>query len=108
MKRKASRKSRGKRIVTRYLTIMDSMSRDELEGKKAITEPRVKVIARGSGTSMVEVQMLLEEYKNIGKMIGNLSGLNMGQGRRPSNSRQRNAESDEKPAANHAEAWRSH
>jgi signal recognition particle subunit SRP54 len=77
----ASRRSSGKRFLSRYLTIMDSMSRDELDGKKVIQESRIKVIARGSGTSMVEVQMLLEEYKNIGKMIGNLSGLNMGQGR---------------------------
>jgi signal recognition particle subunit SRP54 len=59
---------------------MDSMSKDELEKNKPITDARMKAIARGSGTSMVEVHLLLEEYKNVQKMISNLSKMNMGKG----------------------------
>jgi signal recognition particle subunit SRP54 len=59
---------------------MDSMSKDELDKNKPLTEPRMKAIARGSGTSMLEVHMLLEEFKNVQKMIKNLGGLNMGRG----------------------------
>lgn len=54
---------------------MDSMKTEELETDIGFTEPRIKSIARGSGTSMVEVQMLLEEFKNIKGMVGNLSKL---------------------------------
>lgn len=81
MKRKESRRFSGNFILnSRYLYIMDSMSRDELEKNKAIDEPRMKVIARGSGTSVLEVHLLLEEFKNVQKMIQNLSKVNMGKG----------------------------
>ena len=66
--------------MNRYLTIMDSMSKDELDKNKPLTEARMKAIARGSGTSMLEVHLLLEEFKNVQKMIKNLGGLNMGRG----------------------------
>jgi signal recognition particle subunit SRP54 len=59
---------------------MDSMSKDELDKNKPLTEARMKAIARGSGTSMLEVHLLLEEFKNVQKMIKNLGGLNMGRG----------------------------
>lgn len=70
----------GVKKIKRYLTIMDSMSKDELEKNKPITEARIKAIAMGSGTSMLEVKLLLEEYKNVEKMINNLSKMNMGKG----------------------------
>ena len=56
------------------------MNKDELENNKTINEARMKVIARGSGTSILEVHLLLEEYKNVQKMIENLSKVNMGKG----------------------------
>jgi signal recognition particle subunit SRP54 len=59
---------------------MDSMSKEELDKNKPLTEARMKAIARGSGTSMLEVHLLLEEFKNVQKMIKNLGGLNMGRG----------------------------
>ncbi len=59
---------------------MDSMNRDELEKNKPIDESRMKVLARGSGTSVLEVHLLLEEFKNVQKMIQNLSKVNMGKG----------------------------
>lgn len=59
---------------------MDSMSSAELEKNKPINEARMKVIARGSGTSILEVHLLLEEFKNVQKMITNLSKVNMGKG----------------------------
>lgn len=68
----------GVKKIKRYLTIMDSMKMQELETEQVFTEARIKAIARGSGTSMVEIQMLLEEYKNIKGMVGNLSKLGAG------------------------------
>lgn len=56
------------------------MSRDELDNNKPIPEPRMKTIARGSGTSMLEVHLLLEEFKNVQKMVENLSKVNIGKG----------------------------
>lgn len=70
----------GIKKIQRYLYIMDSMNKDELENNKTINEARMKVIARGSGTSILEVHLLLEEYKNVQKMIENLSKVNMGKG----------------------------
>lgn len=80
-RRKALRRSRGSfKSDFRYLYIMDSMNKDELENNKTINEARMKVVARGSGTSILEVHLLLEEYKNVQKMIENLSKVNMGKG----------------------------
>lgn len=59
---------------------MDSMSKVELDKICQPTEARMKAIARGSGTSMLEVHLLLEEFKNVQKMIKNLSNVNMGKG----------------------------
>lgn len=41
---------------------------------------RVVRIARGSGTSVEEVHLLLEEYKKLSKVVGKLGKTNLGKG----------------------------
>lgn len=60
---------------------MDSMTTAELDGDGALTHSRIVRIARGSGTSVEEVHILLEEYKKLGKVIGKLGKTNLGKGR---------------------------
>ena len=66
--------------MKKYLCIMDSMTDGELDGKQKIDESRIKRIARGSGALIVEVQILLNEYKNFQKMVGKMGGLIKGGG----------------------------
>ena len=66
--------------MKKYLCIMDSMTDGELDGKQKIDESRLKRIARGSGALIVEVQILLNEYKNFQKMVGKMGGLIKGGG----------------------------
>ena len=66
--------------MKKYLCIMDSMTDGELDGKQKIDESRIKRIARGSGALIVEVQILLTEYKNFQKMVGKMGGLIKGGG----------------------------
>ena len=47
--------------IKRFIYIMDSMTPDELDKDQPITEEsRIKRIAKGSGTSIFEVKVLLE------------------------------------------------
>ena len=58
--------------IKRFLCIMDSMTDAELDCKAKIDDSRIKRIARGSGALIVEVQILLEEFKRFQKMINKL------------------------------------
>jgi signal recognition particle subunit SRP54 len=60
--------------------ILDSFNQKELDMDKPLEESRMKRIARGAGVPLFDVVMLTEEFKNLKKMIGGLSGLNMGKG----------------------------
>ena len=66
--------------MKKYLCIMDSMTDGELDGKQKIDESRMKRIARGSGALLIEVQLLLAEYKNFQKIVGKMGGLVKGGG----------------------------
>lgn len=59
--------------IKKYLYMMDSMTNDELDGKVKLTEDKIKRIAKGSGTLILEVKMLLEEHKKFEMMIKNLN-----------------------------------
>ena len=50
----------GTERVKRFLYIMDSMTKDELDSVVPLTETRIKRIAQGSGTRPEEIQFLLE------------------------------------------------
>jgi len=58
------------RRIKRFLYIMDSMTKSELDGEGILSHTRVVRIARGSGTSIEEVHLLLEEYKKLSKVVG--------------------------------------
>ena len=58
--------------------IMDSMNDDEMDCVKPMNASRVNRIARGSGTSVREVNLLLDEYKKFSKMVGKLGKMKMG------------------------------
>lgn len=60
---------------------MDSMTPDELDRDTPITEDsRIRRIAKGSGTSIIEVKVLLDEHKKLKSMIGQAGKLNLGKG----------------------------
>ena len=65
--------------IKRFIYIMDSMTPDELDRDAPIIEDsRIKRIAKGSGTSIMEVKILLEEHKKLKKLIGTVGKTNMG------------------------------
>jgi signal recognition particle subunit SRP54 len=66
--------------IKKFLCIMDSMTEAELNCKQKIDDSRAKRIARGSGCTLIEVKILLEEYKRFSKIVGKMGGLVKGKG----------------------------
>lgn len=65
---------------------MDSMTPDELDRDQPITEEsRIKRIAKGSGTSIMEVKILLEEHKKIRGLVEQVKKTNLGKNDKPQN-----------------------
>jgi len=66
--------------IKKFTTIMDSMTPEELENPDIISGSRVKRIAKGAGTSVEDVRMLLKQYnmsKKLMKQVGkNKRGMN--------------------------------
>ncbi|KAL5703616.1 signal-recognition-particle GTPase [Ranunculus cassubicifolius] len=63
--------------IKRYMTMMDSMTNEELDSTnpKLMNESRMMRIARGSGRSVREVMEMLEEYKRLVKIWSKMKGL---------------------------------
>nr|XP_016477211.1 PREDICTED: signal recognition particle 54 kDa protein 1-like [Nicotiana tabacum] len=63
--------------IKRYMTMMDSMTNEELDSTnpKLMTESRIMRIARGSGRLVHEVMEMLEEYKRLAKICSKMKGL---------------------------------
>ncbi|KAJ4917537.1 Signal recognition particle 54 kDa protein 3 [Raphanus sativus] len=63
--------------VKRYMTMMDSMTNEELDSSnpKVFNESRMMRIARGSGRLVREVMEMLEEYKRLAKIWSKMKGL---------------------------------
>jgi signal recognition particle subunit SRP54 len=51
--------------IGKFITLMDSMTKEELENPKVIDASRISRVARGSGTSEDLVRELLEQYKKM-------------------------------------------
>ena len=66
--------------MKKYLCMMDSMTEAELDGKSKIDESRIKRIARGSGVTIIEVKIMMEEYKKFSKIIERMGGFVKGKG----------------------------
>ena len=61
--------------IKKYLCMMDSMTNIELNGKVNIDENRAKRIARGSGNTLLEVNLMLAEHKKMAKIMEKMGGL---------------------------------
>jgi signal recognition particle subunit SRP54 len=69
----------GNQKIKIMMTIMDSMTDDELDSLKPIKEQtRIQRIARGSGRSIKEVNELIEQHKLFSKMVGKMKSLGKG------------------------------
>ena len=66
--------------MKKYLCMMDSMTDGELDGKNKIDDSRIKRIARGSGVTIFEVKIMLEEHKRFSKIIERMGGIVKGKG----------------------------
>ncbi|KAJ8774141.1 hypothetical protein K2173_009572 [Erythroxylum novogranatense] len=63
--------------LKRYMTIMDSMTAEELDSTnpKLMNASRIMRIARGSGRQVRDVEEMLEEYKRLAKVWSKMKGL---------------------------------
>ncbi|KAH3767142.1 signal recognition particle 54 kDa subunit [Pelomyxa schiedti] len=66
-----------------FINIMDSMTAAELDGKAAMTPQRMERIARGSGHPVMEVQLLMEQYKMFTKLSALAKPGSLGRGNIP-------------------------
>jgi signal recognition particle subunit SRP54 len=64
--------------VKRVVAIIDSMTPRERANHMIVNGSRRRRIARGSGTSVQEVNQLLKQYAQARKMMKSLSGGLMG------------------------------
>ena len=71
------REKEGVARIKRFLCMMDSMNDKELDGQVKFNESRIKRVARGSGTSIAEVNQLLEEHKKFQKMVEKMGNMKM-------------------------------
>jgi signal recognition particle subunit SRP54 len=62
--------------IKKFVFMMDSMTKEELDCIKPITESRVLRIARGAGTAPQELLVLLSEHKRFSKMIERMGKMN--------------------------------
>lgn len=51
--------------IKRFLYMMDSMNKAELDSETEITPSRIIRIAKGSGTHPMEVKQLVEDHKRF-------------------------------------------
>ena len=52
--------------IQRFLTAMDSMTKEELDSVKPLDESRIKRIARGAGVHTSEIHFLIAQHKQMG------------------------------------------
>lgn len=63
--------------IKRFLFMMDSMNKAELDSEVEMTPSRIIRIAKGSGCHPMEVKQLVEDHKRFQHMVKGLSGLKM-------------------------------
>ena len=64
--------------IKRFLFMLDSMTSNELDSKSTLNASKINRIARGSGTSIREVNELIEEWKRLGKVVEKMGKANFG------------------------------
>merc|ERR1740122_279512 len=67
----------GVKRIKRFMVMMDSLTDDELDCNVVMSDSRKTRVAKGSGSTQLEVTQLLDEYKRMEKMVGKMgkSGL---------------------------------
>ncbi|EKX73960.1 signal recognition particle 54kDa protein 2, putative [Theileria equi strain WA] len=73
----AGREQEGVARIKRFMIIMDSMTDEELDCIKPVTESRVLRIAKGSGSHPAEVVMLVDQHKLLQKMVGGMGKMGL-------------------------------
>eukprot|EP01125_Pyxidicula_operculata_P014155 TRINITY_DN46_c0_g1_i1.p1 TRINITY_DN46_c0_g1~~TRINITY_DN46_c0_g1_i1.p1 ORF type:complete len:478 (+),score=136.39 TRINITY_DN46_c0_g1_i1:71-1504(+) len=68
----------GHQKIKQYMTIMDSMTDQELDSPKVLNPNRIARVARGSGRSVKEVNELLVQFKQFEKVVSKMKGLRPG------------------------------
>ena len=60
--------------LVRVEAIIDSMTRKERQRPQLLNASRKRRIARGSGTSVQEINQLLKQYRTMRKMLKKMKG----------------------------------
>ena len=66
--------------VKRSLCILDSLTAEELDCIKPLNPSRILRVAKGSGTSVLEVNIMLEEYKKLKTVFEKMGKMKLGKG----------------------------
>jgi len=75
---KGAKGESGHQKIKSYMTIMDSMTDEELDIPKVLNPGRISRIARGSGRSVKEVNELLMQYKQFEKVVVRMKNVRPG------------------------------
>lgn len=63
--------------IKKFMCMMDSMTKDELDCIKPLDESRVLRICKGSGANPKELLFLLGEHQRFSKMVGKMGAMNL-------------------------------
>ena len=63
--------------IKKFLCMMDSMTKQELDSITPLTESRILRISQGAGTNPRELLFLLGEHKRFAKMIERMGKMNI-------------------------------
>lgn len=63
--------------IKKFVFMMDSMTKEELDCIKPLTESRVLRISKGAGTSPTELLFLMSEHKKFSKMVERMGKMNL-------------------------------
>ena len=63
--------------IKKFVFMMDSMTKEELDCIKPLTEGRVLRISKGAGTSPTELLFLMSEHKKFARMVERMGKLNL-------------------------------
>jgi len=64
--------------IKSYMTIMDSMTDQELDAPKVLNSSRLDRVSRGAGKSRREVDELMAQFKQFEKVVGKMKGMKPG------------------------------
>ena len=63
--------------IKKFVFMMDSMTKEELDCIKPLNESRVLRISKGAGTNPTELLFLLSEHKRFSKMVERMGKMNL-------------------------------